>query len=81
MQALRKDPITVYGDGSQTRSFCYVSDLVRGLFKMMNQEKTLGPVNLGNPGEYSMKELAEKVREEIGGDSQIEWRTLPQDDP
>lgn len=64
VQSLKNDPITVYGDGSQSRSFCYVSDLVEGIYKMMNNDKGfLGPVNLGNPGEYTMKELAEKIVE------------------
>merc|ERR1712194_1005054 len=83
VQALRNDPITVYGDGSQSRSFCYVSDLVEGIYRMMNQTETLGPVNLGNPGEYTMKQLAEKVIEKNTNcqNSQIEYRTLPKDDP
>jgi len=61
VQALRGEEITVYGDGSQTRSFCYVDDLIEGIVGMMNQEETIGPVNLGNPGEFSILELAEKV--------------------
>jgi len=92
VQALRGDDITLYGDGQQTRSFCYVSDLVEGMYRMMNQTETLGPVNLGNPGEYSMKELAEKVMEEqkaqphgIAGFENkpvnITYRPLPSDDP
>ena len=62
VQSLKNEPITVYGDGSQTRSFCYVSDLVEGMYRMMNQDKFIGPVNLGNPGEYTMKELAEMTQ-------------------
>jgi len=83
VQSLRNDPITVYGDGSQSRSFCYVDDLVEGIYRMMNQTQTLGPVNLGNPSEYTMKELAEKVIEKNTNcqNSQIEYRTLPKDDP
>ncbi len=61
VQALKQEPITVYGDGSQSRSFCYVADLIEGMYRMMEQQDTLGPVNLGNPGEYTMKELADKA--------------------
>lgn len=81
VQALRNEPITVYGDGSQTRSFCYVSDLVEGIYRMMNQTQTLGPINLGNPGEYSMKQLAERVIAHAETSSALEYRTLPKDDP
>jgi len=81
VQSLRNEPITVYGDGSQTRSFCYVSDLVEGIYRMMNQTETLGPINLGNPGEYSMKQLAERVIAHSETTSTLEYRTLPKDDP
>ncbi len=81
VQALRGEPITVYGDGSQTRSFCFVGDLVDGLVSMMNRENFQGPVNLGNPGEYTIRQLAEKVIEITGSKSKIEYRDLPQDDP
>ncbi|CAD7957412.1 unnamed protein product [Amoebophrya sp. A120] len=82
VQALRNDPITVYGDGSQSRSFCYVSDLVEGIYRMMNQTETIGPINLGNPGEYTMKELAEEVIKCLPStNSSLEYRPLPQDDP
>lgn len=82
VQSLRNEPITVYGDGSQTRSFCYVSDLVEGMYRMMNQTATIGPINLGNPGEYSMKQLAEHVIDlSDGTESRLEYRTLPKDDP
>jgi UDP-glucuronate decarboxylase len=81
VQALKGNPITVYGDGSQTRSFCYVSDLIDGMIKMMAQEKTTGPVNLGNPREYTVLQLAEKVIEMTGSESKIEFKDLPQDDP
>ncbi|MBB03300.1 MAG: NAD-dependent dehydratase [Planctomyces sp.] len=81
MQALRGEPLTLYGDGEQTRSFCYVDDLVDGLMRMMNQEETTGPVNIGNPGEFSMKELAEAVLAVTGSSSDITHVPLPQDDP
>lgn len=81
VQALKNAPITVYGDGSQTRSFCYVSDMVEGLVRMMNSEDFTGPVNLGNPVESSIKELAEMVIEETGSRSEITYMSLPQDDP
>lgn len=81
MQALRGEPLTLYGDGEQTRSFCYVDDLIEGLMRMMNQEETTGPVNIGNPGEFSMKELAEAVLAVTGSSSEIIHVPLPQDDP
>ena len=81
MQALRGDPITIYGDGSQTRSFCYVDDLVEGLIRMMNQDETIGPVNLGNPGEYTIKQLAETVIQLVGSQSELQLLELPADDP
>lgn len=82
MQALTGKPITLYGDGAQTRSFCYVDDLVDGLIAMMaTGPETNGPINLGNPGEFSMRELAEIVREQVGVSAAIEHRPLPQDDP
>lgn len=82
LQALRNQDITVYGDGSQTRSFCYVSDLVEGMIRMMeNDQGFIGPVNLGNPGEFTMLELAEKVIEQTGCSSKIVFADLPQDDP
>ena len=80
VQALRGEPLTVFGDGSQTRSFCYVSDLVEGLIRMMNSEQT-GPINLGNPSERTVLEIAQMVLEMIGGESKIEFRALPSDDP
>jgi UDP-glucuronate decarboxylase len=80
-QALRNEPITVYGDGSQTRSFCYVDDLLGGMISMMEQSETIGPVNIGNPVEYSMKELATKIVEIIGSKSKITYMDLPKDDP
>lgn len=82
VQALRGEPITIYGDGSQTRSFCYVDDLVGGLIALMeNQSNEPGPVNLGNPGEFTMLELASLVLELTGSGSRIEHRELPADDP
>jgi UDP-glucuronate decarboxylase len=80
VQALNNDPITVYGDGSQTRSFCYISDLIDGL-KMLCNGPIDGPVNLGNPQPISMLELAETVKDLIGSSSRIEFRPLPVDDP
>ena len=80
-QALRGEPLTVYGDGAQTRSFCYVDDLIEGLLRMMDQDQDTGPVNLGNPVENSMLELAEQVLEVTGSESVIEHRELPKDDP
>ena len=82
VQALKGDDITIYGDGSQTRSFCYVDDLVEGMIRMMNsREGFTGPVNLGNPGEFTMLELAEKVIKYTGSSSKIVHLPLPQDDP
>ncbi len=82
VQALNNQPITLYGDGSQTRSFCYVDDLLDGLMCMMDTPKGVtGPINLGNPGEFSMLELAEKVMTLTHSKSRIEFRPLPLDDP
>ena len=81
VQALRGRDITVYGDGSQTRSFCYVDDLVDGLVKMMNNEELVGPVNLGNPGEFTVLELANMDKKLTGSNSGIIYNPLPQDDP
>ncbi|MCW7460816.1 UDP-glucuronic acid decarboxylase family protein [Leptospira limi] len=81
VQALRGEDITIYGDGSQTRSFCFVDDLVKGIIDMMNVENFVGPVNLGNDGEFTVKELAELVIKETGSKSKIIYLPLPQDDP
>ncbi len=82
VQALKGDPITLFGDGSQTRSFCYVDDLVNGLMALMASPAELtGPINLGNPGEFSIRELAEQVVKLTGSNSVIEYRPLPTDDP
>jgi UDP-glucuronate decarboxylase len=82
MSALTGNPITLYGDGSQTRSFCYVDDLIDGLVAMMKSDASItGPINLGNPGEFTVKELAEMIVEKIPTTSPMEFRPLPQDDP
>lgn len=81
VQALRGLPITVYGEGTQTRSFCFISDLVEGLVRMMGVEEFTGPVNIGNPEEYTMLELARMVIGLTGSASTIEHRPLPEDDP
>jgi UDP-glucuronate decarboxylase len=82
VQALQGFPLTVYGDGSQTRSFCYVDDLVEGLIKLMGSaDDVTGPINLGNPGEFTVLELAQKVQALVGADTPIEHQPLPQDDP
>ncbi len=81
VQALKGEPLTVYGDGSQTRSFCYVTDLIEALARLMNVDGFIGPVNLGNPGEFTILELAEKVLELTGSRSRIVHAALPQDDP
>lgn len=81
-QALRGEPLTVYGDGKQTRSFCYVDDLIEGVHRMMNSAPEItGPVNLGNPEELSVEEMAELVRSQIGSNSKIVHCALPADDP
>jgi UDP-glucuronate decarboxylase len=81
LQALRNEDITVYGDGSQTRSFCYVSDLVEGMIRMMECDGFIGPVNLGNPVENTILEFAEKIITITGSTSKIIFQPLPQDDP
>jgi len=81
VQALRGQPISIYGDGSQTRSFCYVSDLVDGLIRMMDCDGFVGPVNLGNPGEFTIKELAETVIGLTDSKSTLEYKPLPENDP
>ena len=80
-QCLENKNITIYGDGSQTRSFCYIDDTVDGLIKLMNQTETIGPINIGNPYEMSIKELSEKCLTMIDTTSKIEYKELPQDDP
>ena len=82
VQALQNKPITIYGDGTQTRSFQYVDDLVEGMIRMMNSDKSfIGPVNIGNPGEFTILELAQKVIELTNSKSTITFQSLPQDDP
>lgn len=82
VQALRGEPITVYGDGLQTRSFCYVDDLVSGILKLMSHPKAVeGPVNLGNPGEFSVRDVAHHVIDLLDSESKIEYHPLPKDDP
>ena len=81
VQALQGEDITVYGEGQQTRSFCYCEDLIEGFVRLMNQEATIGPVNLGNPGEFTILELAKKVIEMTGSGSKIIHQPLPMDDP
>jgi UDP-glucuronate decarboxylase len=82
MQALKGEDITIYGDGEQTRSFQYVDDLVEGMIRMMNSEDSfIGPVNIGNPGEFTMIELAEKIIEKTQSKSKLVFQELPQDDP
>jgi UDP-glucuronate decarboxylase len=82
VQALLNRPITVYGDGSQTRSFCYVDDLIEGLLRLMaTPYEVTGPINLGNPGEFTILELAQKIVDKTGSRSRIEFRPLPENDP
>jgi UDP-glucuronate decarboxylase len=81
VQALRGEDITIYGDGSQTRSFCYVDDLIEGWLRLMTQTETVGPMNLGNPTEFTMLQLAELTLKLVGGKSKIVHKPLPSDDP
>jgi UDP-glucuronate decarboxylase len=82
VQALRDEPLQIFGDGSHTRSFCYVDDLVDGLIRLMNSPRQVtGPINLGNPGEFTILELAKKILALVGNDCPIEYRPLPSDDP
>jgi UDP-glucuronate decarboxylase len=81
VQALRGENLTLYGDGAQTRSFCYVDDLIEGMYRLMNKDDFIGPVNIGNPGEFTIKELAEQVISLTGSKSGIVYKPLPSDDP
>ena len=81
VQALKGEDITLYGDGSQTRSFCYVDDLVEGMIRIMEQEESVGPINLGNPSEFTIRQLAEKVLEKTASGSRLMEEPLPEDDP
>jgi len=80
-QGLKGEPITIYGDGSQTRSFCFVDDLIEGMMRLMNTDGVVGPVNIGNPGEFTIRELAELVIELTGSRSELKQMPLPEDDP
>ncbi|MBK1832388.1 SDR family oxidoreductase [Verrucomicrobiaceae bacterium R5-34] len=80
-QALRGEDITIYGDGQQTRSFCYVDDLIEGFVRLMNQDEITGPINIGNPGEFTMLELAEHIMAKVGSKSKLVFQDLPGDDP
>ncbi|WP_324187633.1 UDP-glucuronic acid decarboxylase family protein [Sphingopyxis solisilvae] len=82
MQALTGQPITIYGDGSQTRSFCYVDDLIEGMIRLMNSpDEVTGPINIGNPGEFTIRQLAEKIVEMVGADAELVFKDLPVNDP
>ena len=81
VQSLKNEPLTIYGDGSQTRSFCYISDLVEAMHRVMNLEKFHKPINIGNPGEFTILELAEKVKKLTKSKSEILFEPLPKDDP
>jgi UDP-glucuronate decarboxylase len=81
LQALKNEPITIYGDGTQTRSFCYVSDLIEGLYKLMNVNDFMGPVNMGNPNEINLLELVKKIIKLTGSKSKLIFEKLPEDDP
>ncbi len=82
VQALRNEPITIYGEGRQTRSFCYVDDLVEGLIRLMDApDAVTGPINLGNPGEFTIRELAEQIRAMTGSTAELVFQPLPEDDP
>lgn len=81
VQALQGKDITVYGEGQQTRSFCYVDDLIEGFVGLMNQDQVIGPINIGNPGEFTILDLAQKVIELTGSNSRIAYRPMPEDDP
>ena len=82
VQALKREPITLYGDGNQTRAFCYVDDMIDGFVRLMGtKDDCTGPMNLGNPGEFTIRELAEKILEMTGSRSKIVHKPLPTDDP
>jgi UDP-glucuronate decarboxylase len=81
VQALRGEDLTIYGDGTQTRSFCYVDDLIEGFVRLMNHDSQTGPMNIGNPGEFTMIDLAELVLKKVGGKSKMTFHPLPGDDP
>ena len=81
VQALNNKPITIYGTGEQTRSFCYVDDLIEAIYRIMNKENITGPINIGNPDEFTMIELADKIIKITGSKSKIVFEKLPSDDP
>ena len=82
VQSLAGEPITIYGDGSQTRSFCFVDDLIEGFIRLMDtSDEITGPINLGNPDEFTIRELAELVLNQVGGGSELVEKALPADDP
>jgi UDP-glucuronate decarboxylase len=81
IQAINNEPITIYGDGSQSRSFCYIDDLIEGLYRVMNQNVSVGPINLGNPREFTVKSLAEIILKKTNSKSKIVYLNLPEDDP
>lgn len=81
VQALKGEDLTIYGDGTQTRSFCYVDDLIEGFVRLMEKDGITGPVNIGNPGEFTMIELAELILKKVGGKSKLSFHPLPGDDP
>jgi len=81
VQALRGEPLTLYGEGQQTRSFCYVDDLLEALIRLMNTDDLHQPVNLGNPGEFTIKQLGEEINKIVGNDSGFRYLPLPEDDP
>jgi len=82
VQALKGEPLTIYGDGSQTRSFCYVDDLIKGMIKLMeSDDKITGPINVGNPNEFTILQLAQAVQQQVNSGSEIVFKPLPSDDP
>jgi len=81
VQAIKGEDLTIYGDGTQTRSFCYADDLIEGFIRLMNKDGITGPVNIGNPGEFTMLELAELILKKVGGKSKLTFHPLPGDDP
>ena len=82
IQALKNEPLTIYGDGSQTRSFCYVSDLVHGLYSLMNSDDSItGPINMGNPNEFTILELSELIIKLCQSSSSVKFESLPENDP
>ena len=81
LQALKNEPITIYGDGKQTRSFCFVEDLIEGIYKLMNKDNFMGPVNIGNPNEINLLELAQKIITLTESKSELIFKNLPEDDP